>query len=203
MQDWEFVGADVSYAHGIWFDDRELETLAQSGTAVCHCPSSNMRLGSGIARVKEMLEKDITVSLAVDGSASNDGSDFLGEMRQALFLQRIRYGADALDVRQVFRMATTMGARVLGFDGPGGIGRIAPGQAADLALFDMNRLEYAGALADPLAALLLAGSDHRTRWTIVNGRIVVENGTLTGIDELALVDQANRIAARLRDAANR
>jgi len=201
MEEWEFVGQDVSYAHGIWFDDRELETLQRTGTAVCHCPSSNMRLGSGIARVKEMLEKGITVSLAVDGSASNDSSDFLGEMRQALFLQRVRYGADALSVRQVFAMATTMGARVLGFDGPGGIGRIAEGQAADLAVFDVKRLEYAGALADPLAALLLAGSDHRTRWTIVNGRIVVENGALTGTAEGSLTEQANRIAARLRGAA--
>ncbi|MBN1836678.1 MAG: 8-oxoguanine deaminase [Spirochaetales bacterium] len=198
MEEWEFVGPDVSYAHGVWFNDQELETLARTGTAICHCPSSNMRLGSGIARVKEMLEREITVSLAVDGSASNDGSDFLGEMRQALLLQRVRYGADALSVRQVFALATSMGARVLGFDGEGGVGKIAEGWAADLALFDVQRLEYAGALADPLAALLLAGNDHRTRWTIVNGRIAVEEGALAGADERALTEQANRIAARLQ-----
>jgi cytosine/adenosine deaminase-related metal-dependent hydrolase len=203
MEEWGFVGEDVSYAHGIWFDDRELETLAGTGTAVCHCPSSNMRLGSGIARVKEMLDGGITVSLAVDGSASNDASDFLGEMRQALFLQRVRYGADALSVRRVFTMATTMGARVLGFSGDGGIGRIAEGWAADLALFDVKRLEYAGALGDPLAALLLAGSDHRTRFTIVNGQVVVEAGELKGVDETTLTEQANRIAERLQRTAGR
>jgi 8-oxoguanine deaminase len=200
MEEWEFVGEDVSYAHGVWFNDRELETLARTGTAVCHCPSSNMRLGSGIARVKEMLERGVTVSLAVDGSASNDSSDFLGEMRQALFLQRVRHGADALAVRQVFTMATTMGARVLGFSGHGGIGRIAEGWAADLALFDVDRLEYAGALGDPLAALILAGNDHRTRYTVVNGRVVVEHGSLTGVDEGELTGRANRIAERLRRA---
>lgn len=227
MQEWGFLGEDVSFAHGIWFNDRELETLAHTGTAVCHCPSSNMRLGSGIARVKEMLQQGITVSLAVDGSASNDASDFLGEMRQALFLQRVRHGADALSIRQVFAMAISMGARVLGFDAAGnagadsnarvpdeagslagvsggacGIGRIAERWAADLAVFDVRRLEYAGALGDPLAALLLAGSDHRTRWTIVNGRIVVDHGELTGADEPALTEKANRIAERLRRAGS-
>jgi 8-oxoguanine deaminase len=200
MQEWEFVGEDVSYAHGVWFNDGELDRLARTGTAVCHCPSSNMRLGSGIARVKEMLERGVTVSLAVDGSASNDSSDFLGEMRQALFLQRVRYGADALSVRQVFTMAITMGARVLGFAEAGGIGRIVEGCAADLALFDVERLEYAGALGDPLAALILAGNDHRTKYTIVGGRVVVKDGVLTGVDEAALADRANRIAGRLRRA---
>jgi 8-oxoguanine deaminase len=195
MEEWEFVGEDVSYAHGIHFEDEELEVLRQSGTAVCHCPSSNMRLGSGIARVKEMLERGITVSLAVDGSASNDASDFLGEMRQALLLQRIRYGAEALTVPQVFALATRNGARVLNFSR---LGKIEEGWGADLALFDVHRLEYAGSLSDPLAALLFAGVNHQSEYTIINGKLVVERGKLTGVDEGELTEKANRIAARIQ-----
>ncbi|UCF98490.1 MAG: 8-oxoguanine deaminase [Spirochaetaceae bacterium] len=195
MEQWEFVGEDVSYAHGIHFSDEELEVLHQSGTAVCHCPSSNMRLGSGIARVKEMIEKGITVSLAVDGSASNDASDFLGEMRQALFLQRVRYGADAITVPQIFALATRNGAKVLNFSE---LGRIEEGWGADLALFDVHKLAYAGALSDPLAALLFAGVDHRSEYTIINGRLVVRQGKLTGVDESDLTEKANRIAARIQ-----
>jgi cytosine/adenosine deaminase-related metal-dependent hydrolase len=195
MEEWEFIGEDVSYAHGIHFSDEELEVLRQSGTAICHCPSSNMRLGSGIARVKEMLELGITVSLAVDGSASNDASDFLGEMRQALFLQRIRYGADANTVPQIFALATTGGAEVLNFSK---LGKIEQGWGADLALFDVHKIEYAGALSDPLAALLFAGVNHQTAYTIINGRIVVEQGRLVGADEDELTERANRIAARIQ-----
>jgi 8-oxoguanine deaminase len=195
MEEWEFIGEDVSYAHGIFFTDEELDVLRQSGTAVCHCPSSNMRLGSGIARVKEMLERGITVSLAVDGSASNDASDYLGEMRQALFLQRIRYGAEAITVPQVFTLATDNGLKVLNFSK---LGKIEQGWGADLALFDVHKLEYAGALSDPLAALLFVGVDHRTSYTIINGRVVVEQGRLVGVDEDGLTEAANRIAARIQ-----
>ncbi|MBN2553484.1 MAG: 8-oxoguanine deaminase [Spirochaetales bacterium] len=195
MEEWEFIGPDVSFAHGIHFTDEELERLRQSSTAVCHCPSSNMRLGSGIARVKEMLELGITVSLAVDGSASNDASDFLGEMRQALYLQRIRYGADAISVPQIFALATGNGLEVLSFSR---LGRIEEGWGADLAAFDVHRLEYAGALSDPLAALVFAGVDHRSAYTIINGRIVVERGRLCGVEEARLVEKANRIAARIQ-----
>jgi cytosine/adenosine deaminase-related metal-dependent hydrolase len=195
MEEWEFVGRDVSYAHGIHFTDEELEVLRQSGTAVCHCPSSNMRLGSGIARVKEMLEQGITVSLAVDGSASNDASDFLGEMRQALFLQRIRYGADAITAAQVFALASVNGLKILNFSK---LGKIEQGWGADLALFDVHKLEYAGALSDPLAALLFAGVSHQSACTIINGRVVVEQGKLVGVDEGELTEQANRIAARIQ-----
>jgi 8-oxoguanine deaminase len=197
MEEWEFVGRDVSYAHGIHFTDEELEVLRRSGTAICHCPSSNMRLGSGIARVKEMLQRGITVSLAVDGSASNDASDFLGEMRQALFLQRIRYGADAITAPQIFALATIGGAKVLNFSK---LGKIEPGWGADLALYDVHKLEYAGALSDPLAALLFAGVNHQTAYTIINSRIVVDQGRLVGVDEGELTEKANRIAARIQQS---
>ncbi|KPJ88840.1 MAG: hydroxydechloroatrazine ethylaminohydrolase, partial [Spirochaetes bacterium DG_61] len=104
MMDLGFIGEDVSYAHGIFFNDEELDLLARTRTSIAHCPSSNMRLGSGIARVREMLDRGINVALAVDGSASNDTSDFLGEMRAALMLQRVKYGADAINAREVFRL---------------------------------------------------------------------------------------------------
>jgi len=196
MEEWEFVGEDVSYAHGIFFNDEELEVLRQSGTAICHCPSSNMRLGSGIARVKEMLEQGITVSLAVDGSASNDASDFPGEMRQAMFLQRVRYGADAITVPQVFTLATHNGAKVLNFSK---LGKIEEGWGADLALFDVHKLEYAGALSDPLAALLFTGVNHQSEYTIINGKVVVERGKLTGVDEGELTEKANQIATKIQN----
>jgi len=195
MEEWGFIGPDVSYAHGIHFDDRELDLLARTGTSIAHCPSSNMRLGSGIARVKEMRERGVNVALAVDGSASNDSSDFLAEMRQALLLQRIRYGADALTVSDILEMATTAGARLLGFPR---IGRLAPGWAADLAIFDMRQLGYAGALSDPLAGLLFAGTSHETAYTIVNGKVAVSGGRLTAVDEEELVDRVNRAASRIQ-----
>lgn len=194
MEEAGFIGHDVSYAHGIHFTDEELDLLQKTGTGVCHCPSSNMRLGSGIARVKEMISRGIPVSLAVDGSASNDSSDYLGEMRQALFLQRIRYGASAMDVSTIFNMATVEGAKTLGFSK---IGRIREGYAADLAIFDLNCLEYAGSLSDPVAALLFCGISHKTAYTIVNGRIVVREGHLTTASERKIMEKANDCSKRL------
>ncbi len=194
MERCEFIGPDVFYAHGIHFTNEELAVLRREGAQVAHCPSSNMRLGSGICRVRDMLDAGIPVSLAVDGSASNDSSDFLGEMRHALLLQRVARGSGALGAREVLRMATETGAAVLGFSG---IGRIAEGRAADLAVFDVGGLEYAGSLADPFAALLFSGYNHGAAYTICNGKLVVEKGRLTGVDEEALAADANRIAARL------
>ncbi len=194
MEDWEFVGEDVSFAHGIHFTDDELDRLAGSGTSIAHCPTSNMRLGSGIARVREMLDRKINVALAVDGSASNDSSDFLGEMRNALLLQRVRCGAAALNVREVFAMGIANGARLLGFDR---IGSIKAGWAADLAVFDVGRFEYAGSLSDPQAALIFAGYNHGTQFTIVDGKVVVRDGRLTGVDEDQVAARANEIARGL------
>ncbi|MFW5884099.1 MAG: 8-oxoguanine deaminase [bacterium] len=194
MEEWGFVGSDVSYAHGIFFTDEELRLLAETGTGVCHCPSSNMRLGSGIARVSEMIDAGVPVSIAVDGSASNDSSDYLGELRTALLLQRVRYGADAVGARAVFDLATRGGARVLGFPR---CGELRPGWAADIAAFDVHGVEYAGAQADPLAALVFCGIDHRADWTIVHGRVAVEHGEVVGLDEDRLARDANRAAARL------
>ena len=194
MQDWDFVGEDVSFAHGIHFNDSELDLLAQTGTSIAHCPSSNMRLGSGIARVHEMLKRGVNTALAVDGSASNDSSDFLGEMRNAMLLQRVRYGPEALNVQDIFKIAIENGARLLGFQK---IGKIKAGWAADLAIFNLGKLEYAGSLADPLAALVFAGFNHGTEYTIVNGEMVVRQGKLTGFDEEQIAQKANALARGL------
>jgi len=188
MEDCDFVGEDVWFAHGIFFNDDELDLLAATGTQVAHCPSSNMRLGSGICRVREMIDRDINIALAVDGSASNDTSDMLGEIRQALLLQRVTKGAKALSSSEAWKMATENGAKLLGFEK---IGRVESGWAADLALFDVNDIPYVGALSDPAAALIFSGYDHKTAYTIVNGRIVVEKGQLLGIEEDELVAKAS------------
>ena len=194
MADCGFIGSDVSYAHGIHFNDDELQRLAETGTHIAHCPTSNMRLGSGICRVTEMLPLGINVALAVDGSASNDSSDMLGEARNALLLQRVHYGPEALTTLDVMKMATENGAKLLAFEK---IGKIREGWAADLAVFNVGKLEYSGALCDPLAAILFSGYNHGTEYTIVNGKIAVENGKLTGFDETELMDRCNAISQRL------
>ncbi len=210
MEKYEFIGPDVFYAHGIHFNDDELKILRETGTSVAHCPTSNMRLGSGIARVAEMVNMGITVGLGVDGSASNDSSDMLGEVRNAMLLQRVRYGANALGARDVIKLATENGAKILGFNK---IGKLKEGYGADIAVFNLNRLEYAGSLSDPLGALVFSGYNHGAYYTIVNGKVVVEKGKLVGvrdvsgsngrygggssIDEEEIRDKANEISMKL------
>ena len=198
MEDCGFVGPDVFFAHGIHFNDDELETLKATGCHIAHCPTSNMRLGSGVCRVTEMQAMGINVGLGVDGSASNDTSDMLGEVRNAMMLQRVVRGSDALGARDVFRIGTENGARLLHFEK---VGRIEEGWAADVALYDVHTLEYAGSLSDPLAALIFAGYNHGTAYTIVNGKVVVDQGRLVGVDEDTLVEKANAAAQRLYEGA--
>jgi cytosine/adenosine deaminase-related metal-dependent hydrolase len=197
MENCGFIGKDVSYAHGIHFDDNELQRLADTGTHIAHCPTSNMRLGSGICRVKEMLPLGINVGLAVDGSASNDSSDMLGELRNALLLQRVHYGAAAMTTVDVMKMGTENGARLLGFDR---VGKIMENWAADLAIFNVGKLEYSGALADPLAAIIFSGYNHGAEYTIVNGKIALEQGRLTGFDETEIMHKCNAISQRMINA---
>jgi cytosine/adenosine deaminase-related metal-dependent hydrolase len=200
MQECELIGPDVFYAHGIHFNDDELRILAETGTHIAHCPSSNMRLGSGICRVKEMLEMGINVGIAVDGSASNDSSDMLGEVRNALLLQRVEKGAAALTARQAFAMASENGAKLLNFSN---VGRLEEGWAADAAIFNVHTLPYAGSLSDPVAALLFCGDDHTTDYTIVNGNVVVDKRRLVGFDEEELVRKANAISMEMLAKAER
>lgn len=198
MESVDWLGDDVWFAHGIYFNDEELSLLAQTGTGIAHCPTSNMRLGSGIARVPEMLKMGITVGLAVDGSASNDSSDMVGEMRNALLLHRVNSGADAISAEQILEMATLHSARLLGRTD---IGSIEEGKAADIAIFELDRLEYTGALSDPLAALIFSGINHQADMTIVNGKILVRDGKLTSVDEREIIENGNRISKRMLEKA--
>jgi len=187
-----WLGEDVSYAHGVHLTDDEMQLFSNTGTGVAHCPTSNMRLGSGIAPVARMLELGVKVGLAVDGSASNDSSHMLNEARMALLLQRVGGGPEALGVRQALEMATLGGAAVLGRDD---IGALEPGRAADLIAIDVERVEYAGA-GDVVAALVLCGPVG-VDLSIVDGRILVRDGRLVAMDLEALVRRQNRVAAQM------
>ena len=150
-EDLGWLGPDVWHAHCVQLDAPGIGAFARTGTGVAHCPCSNMRLGSGIAPVRRMLDAGVPVGLGVDGSASNDGGHMLAEVRQSLLLQRVGFGPDALTARQALEMATRGGARVLNRSDAG---QIAPGMAADLVAFDLSTIGFAGALHDPVAALV-------------------------------------------------
>jgi cytosine/adenosine deaminase-related metal-dependent hydrolase len=194
-------GPEVWFAHGVHIQPSEIERMARDGMGVAHCPSSNMRLASGIAPVRRYMAAGVKVGLGVDGSASNDSSHLLAEARQALLLARVGGSArpdldgapGMLTARQALELATRGGAAVLGRND---IGSLEPGKCADFVAVNMNRLDYAGALQDPVAALLFcapAKVDHS--W--VHGRAVVRHGELVGIDEERLVREHNRAARRL------
>jgi cytosine/adenosine deaminase-related metal-dependent hydrolase len=199
MEELGWLGPDVWFAHGIHFNDDELEVLARTGTGVGHCPTSNLRLGSGIARVPEMMERGIPVGLAVDGSASNDCSNMMLELRQALLVHRIGTGVERMSPARVVRLATQGGARVLGRDD---IGQLVPGKAADVAIFRLDDIGLTGALHDPVAAPILSFGTGRTAYTIVNGEVVVDQGTLVGGDLSEIIFDGNRIAAQMIQSAS-
>jgi cytosine/adenosine deaminase-related metal-dependent hydrolase len=194
----EWLGPDVWFAHGVHFDDAELQSLARTRTGVAHCPTSNMRLGSGIARVPEMRRLQVPVGLAVDGSASNDSSDMIGEMRTCLLLHRVLGGASAMTAPEVLDMATRGGAALLGWSE---VGTLEPGKAADLVLVEMDRLDYAGALSDPLAAIIFSGCSHQVHTAIVNGEVRLREGVVLGLDEAALRRRANELARSMVERA--
>jgi len=191
-----WLGSDVWYAHGVHFNDAELDRLAETGTGVAHCPISNLRLGSGIARVPEMLDRGVPVGLAVDGSASNDGGNLLIEARIATLIHRVGTGVDQMPAQRALELATLGSAKVLGRDD---IGALAPGMAADMALFDLRDIAYAGALSDPVAALLMTAGPARARTVLVNGRVLVDEGRLLNIDSEALYKEANAISQSMRE----
>jgi len=188
-----WVGRDVWHAHCVRLDEAGIELFARTGTAVAHCPCSNMRLGSGIAPIRRMLDAGVNVGIGVDGSASNDASDLLAETRQALLLQRLNHGATALTARQVLDMATRGGAAVLGRDD---IGALAPGMAADFVAFDLGAIELAGAWHDPVAALALC-APRQVAWSVINGRVVVREGRLVTIDLGPTLERHNALSLRL------
>ena len=194
MESVGWVGPDVWYAHGIWFKPDEIQRLGRLNCGVAHCPVSNLRLGSGICHVPALLDAGVRVGIAVDGSASNDSSNLLKEMQTALLVHRVGTGVAAMPPQKVIRMATRGGAALLGQPE---IGQVRPGMAADLALFRLDRIDFAGAMTDPAHALLFCGSAPRAEYTIVAGRVLVEKGQLLGFDEKAVFHQANGLTADL------
>ena len=192
-----WVGPDVWHAHCVKLDDAGIALFARTGTGVAHCPGSNMRLASGIAPIRAMRDAGVPVSIAVDGSASNDSGHLLGEARLALLLQRVAHGAvkgpAALTAREVLEIATLGGARVLGRDD---IGALAPGMAADIVTLPLDEIGLAGAHHDPLAALFFCHVP-RVRHSIVHGRVVVRDGRLTTLDLPRLIERHNRLAGQL------
>ena len=193
MEQVGWTGPDVWYAHGIHFNDEELEVLKKTGTGVAHCPISNMKLSSGVARVPEMLRAGIPTGLAVDGSASNDGSSLLEELRAAYLLHRLSDSEKAPSGYEILKMATRGSSRLLGREKTG---YLAEGMAADLFLIDLNRPELIGAQFDPGAVLCTVGLRGAVDYTIVAGKIVVQNGRLTGVSEKEFTGRANRVCEK-------
>jgi cytosine/adenosine deaminase-related metal-dependent hydrolase len=192
-QDVGWVGNDVWHAHCVKLNDTEIGLFARTGTGVCHCPSSNMRLASGIAPVRKLLDGRVKVGLGVDGSASNDSGHLLNEARQAMLLQRVNGDPAALSARQALELATRGGASVLGRDD---IGSLAPGMAADFAAFRLDTIGFAGALHDPVAAVAFCQSSS-VDVLVINGRVVVSDGHLLTADVPVLVEQHNRLSKKL------
>ena len=191
-QDLGWVGDDVWHAHCVKLDGVEIDLFARSGTGVAHCPCSNCRLGSGIAPVRAMRDAGVTVGLGVDGSASNDAADLLAEARQAMLLQRVANGADAMPAREALEMATRGGAQTLGRDD---LGSLTTGKRADFVLWPTDGIGFAGA-DDPVAALVMT-SPHRPREVWVEGRQIVRDGQVTTIDLSDVMRRHRRLATEL------
>jgi 8-oxoguanine deaminase len=211
-QDLGWTGADVWHAHCVKLDDEGISLFAASKTGIAHCPCSNMRLGSGIAPIRKMLNAGVPVGLGVDGSASNDAAHMLNEARQAMLLARVGramqppeqkdgrtfFGCDLgpaeMTARDALSLATRGGAQVLGRPD---IGHIAPGMCADLALFDLRTLSFAGgAVHDPVGSLVMCASA-QAAYTIVNGKVVVREGQLVTVDLPVLIEKHNHLALEL------
>lgn len=188
-----WTGAHVWHAHCVKLDAHGIDLFARTGTGVAHCPTSNMRLASGIAPVRRMLDAGVPVGLGTDGSASNDASHLLAEARQALLLQRVGGGPTALTAREALALATRGGARVLGRDD---IGQLAPGMAADVVAFDLADVGFAGAGHDPLAALVFC-APARAALSVIHGRVVIRDGRLTTVDLPRVVERHTDLARTL------
>lgn len=204
MEILNWVGNDVWFAHSVYANDDEIATYAQAGCGVAHCPNSNMRLGSGIAPILNMLRAGVKVGLGVDGSASNDGSHLLAEVRQAMLLARVRagvYGAslssdaapELMTARQALEIATRGSAAVLGRED---IGSLEKGKCADFFAVNLNQLPFAGGLHDPVAALVFC-APVQADYTVVGGKFVVRGGRLMTVDLPRLVEAHNRASIRL------
>lgn len=192
-EDLGWTGDHVWHAHCVKLDESEIELFARTRTGVAHCPCSNCRLGSGIAPVRQMRDANVKLGLGVDGSASNDSGHLLSEARQAMLLQRVKNGADAMSAREALEIATLGGARVLGRADE--LGSIEIGKRADISIWDVSGMEAAGAW-DPVAALLLCGPMH-VRDLLVEGKVVVRDSTLCTADTVSIIQSANKAVSRL------
>jgi cytosine/adenosine deaminase-related metal-dependent hydrolase len=204
MDTLNWVGSDVWFAHSVYISDEEIVLFSETGCGVAHCPASNMRLASGIAPILDLIEAGVNVGIGVDGSASNDGSNMLEEVRLAMLLARLKAGisgaslsgVDApplMTARQALELATRGGSAVLGRED---IGSLEPGKCADFFAINLNRLDYTGALHDPVAALVFC-SPVRSDYTVVRGKYIVKEGEITTIDLPELIHRHNIAAARL------
>ncbi len=198
----EWLGPDVWFAHMVHPNEQDIGKMAHTCSGVCHCPSSNMILASGIAPVRQMIDAGMRVGLGVDGSASNDGNQMLGEARQAMLLQRVGWpgfesGADRFSAREALALATEGGAKTLMRDD---IGSLEEGKAADMVAFRIDGLAHAGGQGDPLAALLTCSP--APAWlSVINGQVVVEDGQLAGVDLPQLVEKHNRLSLHMLQKA--
>jgi cytosine/adenosine deaminase-related metal-dependent hydrolase len=193
MEDLGWLRDDVWFAHLVVLSDADIAKLGRANVGAAHCPTSNMTLGSGIAPVVDMLDAGVRVGLAVDGSASNDSSNMVREVRQAMLLQRVRSGASALSARQALRMATMGGASVLRREDE--LGSLEPGKAADLIAFDLSDIAFAGA-ADPVAAIVHCAAD-RVSLSMVNGEWRVRGGQLMASGAETWIARHNELARKL------
>ena len=199
LDDWGWLGSDVWLAHCVHLDDKDIRRVAETGTGVAWCPTSNLRLGSGIAPAVPLLRERATVGLGVDGSASNDAGNLLSEVRQALLVSRAGGPSEGLSAREVLRVATAGGAACLGRDD---VGSLEPGKRADVALFPVDDLSHVGGVVDPVAALVMCGAV-RPRHLLVDGRAVVRDGQLVTADERDIAAEGRRVAGRIAERADR
>jgi len=212
MQELDWVGDDVWFAHAVWVNDEEIKTFSKHHCGVAHCPTSNMRLASGIAPVKEYCTAGVNVGLGVDGSASNDGSHLLAEVRNAMLVARVKEGITGfsatpspsgrgqgegdrklMTAREALYLGTRGGAAVIGRND---IGSLEAGKCADFFAVNLNRLEYAGAQHDPVSAVVFC-QPVRVDYTVVGGKFIVKEGQLVTIDERKLIEKHNKTAKRL------
>ncbi len=215
MQEVDWVGADVWFAHAVWVNDEEIKTFAKHHCGVAHCPTSNMRLASGIAPIKEYRKAGVNVGLGVDGSASNDGSHLLAEVRQAMLLSRVKEGItgfsltsspspsgrgegvrELMTARDALYLGTRGGVAVLGRKD---IGSLEAGKCADFYAIDLDHLDYAGAQHDPVSAVVFC-QPRKVDYTVVGGKFVVKEGQLVTVDERKLVEQHNKASKRLLES---
>jgi cytosine/adenosine deaminase-related metal-dependent hydrolase len=194
MEKLGWVGSDIWYAHGVHLNSDELSRMAETGTGVSHCPVSNMKLSSGAAKVPEMIKKGVPVGLGVDGSASNDSSNMILEMKSAFLMHRLVHGMQSITAEDVLALATNGGRDVLSQPE---IGSLEVGKAADMFLVNSKRLGFAGGLYDPVSMLVNTGDTQIVDYTIVNGEIVVEDGELTRVDEAEIIAKANSISTKM------